>query len=64
MPRRNNRIKQIKPLQISNCDSKRRYPTERQAREVADYQMLINLNLSLSVYRCEVCGGWHLTRKS
>ena len=63
MPRRNKRVKQIKPLQISNCDPKRRYPTERQAREVAEYQMLINCNLSLSVYQCDLCHKWHLTRE-
>ncbi|MDB5178035.1 MAG: iviTM7 [Candidatus Saccharibacteria bacterium] len=46
----------------SSCQTKRRFGTERQAKEAADYQMLVKSDLELSVYKCELCGGWHLTR--
>ena len=47
---------------INNCDKKRKYRTEKQALESADYQMLINQGLELSVYKCERCRMWHLTK--
>ncbi len=64
MPRHNKQIKHIKAIFINNCQTKRQYSTERQAREVADYQMLINNDLELSVYKCDSCNKWHLTRRS
>jgi hypothetical protein len=47
----------------SSCEQKRRFGTERQAKEAAEYQMLIKPDLELAVYKCELCGGWHLTRQ-
>ncbi|MDB5165493.1 MAG: iviTM7 [Candidatus Saccharibacteria bacterium] len=47
----------------SNCDQKRRFDTEKKARDAAEYQMLIKPELELDVYKCELCGGWHLTRQ-
>lgn len=46
------------------CGDKRRYATEREAREVADQQEMLNYtqDLQLKVYKCATCGGWHLTR--
>ena len=64
MPRRNKTIKHTKITLVNNCQTKRQYLTERQAREVANYQMLINNNLELSVYKCDSCNKWHLTRQN
>ncbi len=46
------------------CEAKRAFPTEKQAREAADYQMLQYMTLSLAVYKCPTCGYWHLTRQA
>jgi hypothetical protein len=62
MPRKNNTPKHHSFRSVNNCDTKRRYKTEKEALAAADYQMLVNQNLELSVYKCELCGGWHLTR--
>jgi len=50
-----------KPL----CQGKRRYATEQEALQVGEEQQLLNFgqDLILSTYRCNICGGWHLTRK-
>ena len=64
MPRRNNIPNHTKFKFISSCDTKRRFGTKIQAEAAADYQNLIQSELELSVYRCELCGGWHLTRRS
>jgi hypothetical protein len=64
MPRHNRQIKHIKAVFVNNCQSKRQYSNERQAREVAEYQMLINTGLELSIYLCDDCHKWHLTRQS
>jgi len=48
----------------SGCDQKRRFKAEKEAREAAEYQMLITPTLELSVYMCQMCGGWHLTRRA
>lgn len=46
------------------CDGKRMYASEREAREIADQQELLNFGqeLELNTYRCIKCGKWHLTR--
>jgi len=61
MPRRNNGVKYIRQVYQRNCDSKRRYKNEQEARQTADYQMLLNQDLELSVYKCDMCNFWHLT---
>jgi len=63
MPRRNKQIKHTKTTDNNSCDSKRQYLTERQANQTAEYQMLINSDLELSVYQCDICHKWHLTRR-
>lgn len=64
MPRHNRPIKH-EPFQfVSRCQNKRRFPDERQAKEAAEHQMLIKPSLTLSTYKCESCGGWHLTRQT
>ncbi|MEP6710244.1 MAG: hypothetical protein ABJA64_00820 [Candidatus Saccharibacteria bacterium] len=46
-----------------NCQNKRRFANEKDAQQAADDQMLMKMDLELSVYQCRLCGGWHLTRK-
>lgn len=47
------------PLQA--CRSKRRFETEREADDAA-YQAKME-GRTLGVYRCDWCGGWHLTSR-
>jgi len=61
MPRRNNGAKYVRQIFVRNCDSKRQYKNEREAKQTAEYQMLIHQNLELSVYKCDMCNYWHLT---
>ena len=60
MPRRNNTLK-FTPFRAQNCESKRKYNTENEAKQTAEYQMLITKDLELSVYKCDLCQKWHLT---
>jgi hypothetical protein len=62
MPRRNKQIKHIVTSLQTTCLSKRRFNNEQSALKAADDQMLINMSLSLRVYKCDYCTGWHLTR--
>lgn len=66
MPRRNRPIKHIytKLVINDNCSPKRKFGSEREALRAAEFQMLVNPNLELSVYRCNICLKWHLTRQS
>lgn len=61
MPRRNKRIKHIVSSLQTACLTKRRFANEHAARTAAENQMLMNVSLSLNVYRCDYCTGWHLT---
>jgi hypothetical protein len=64
MPRQNH-TPPHRPFQFtSSCQQKRRFATERQALEAADYQMLVKPGLELAVYKCPDCHGWHLTRRT
>jgi len=64
MPRKNNAVPHTPFLFVSQCQNKRRFKNEKEAIEAAEYQMLIKPTLELSVYKCEFCSGWHLTRQS
>lgn len=44
--------------------TKRRYRNEKQAQKAAELQMLENMNINLSIYKCDLCGYWHLTRNA
>jgi hypothetical protein len=46
--------------QIENCRRKRRFATEREADDAA-YRARME-GRRLGIYRCQLCGGWHLTR--
>jgi len=61
MPRRNH-TKPHQPFQfVNNCNAKRRFASKLQAETAANEQMLTNDGLKLAIYKCELCGGWHLT---
>jgi hypothetical protein len=64
MPRRNKRVAH-EPYETSRftCD-KRRFKSEGEALKAAELQMLEKMMLELSVYKCDICGQWHLTRKT
>lgn len=66
MPRRNRPIKHIyeKLVINDNCNPKRKFGSEYEALRAAEYQMLINFDLELAVYKCDTCRKWHLTRNS
>lgn len=65
MPRKNSQTKHLRFTRtVINCNEKRKYPTEKMAQSAADYQMLINYQLELSVYKCEFCKKWHLTKNT
>jgi hypothetical protein len=64
MPRRNNTIVHARFHFANNCDRKRRFAREKEALDAAEYQMLITPSLELAVYKCDLCGGWHLTRQT
>lgn len=62
MPRRNRTQKHVTYNDKNTCQSKRRFTTELLAAKAASLQELQNQGV-FSVYKCERCGGWHLTRK-
>jgi len=62
MPRRNKSIKHVQSPIVS-CSPKRQFDKEKIAKEAAEYQMLIKPSLELSVYQCNICNKWHLTRQ-
>jgi hypothetical protein len=64
MPRRNKPVEQHRSTltnNLNNCQSKRRFRSLNEAEKVAELQMLQDMRLELSVYKCDYCGGWHLT---
>lgn len=63
MPRKHTPSKHL-PFQLRRrCSSKRAFATEKDAQEAAELQMLVDMQLTLSVYQCSDCGKWHLTRQ-
>jgi hypothetical protein len=63
MPRRNKTVPHQAYTFVSHCQKKRRFSSEKEAKEAADIQMTLVSNVELGVYKCELCGGWHLTSK-
>jgi hypothetical protein len=64
MPRQNKTIPHKPFVFINNCKQKRRLTNEREALKAADEQMLLKPDLELTAYKCDLCGGWHLTNKN
>jgi hypothetical protein len=62
MPRHNQYTKHQPFVLHKSCDSKRSYKNEIEAQKIAELQMLENINLELSVYKCDSCKFWHLTK--
>lgn len=63
MPRRNNTPKHQPYKDTNTCRSKRKFPNEEQAKSTAELLELQN-NQSFTTYKCDRCGGWHLTKES
>jgi len=62
MPRKNNNSIH-RPYSTSGLFCvKKRFKTEKEAQDAAEFQMLEHMSLELSVYKCESCKYWHLTR--
>ena len=64
MPRRNQTNKHQPFVLHKSCNTKRCYPNRIEAQKIAELQMLENISLELSVYKCDECRFWHLTRNS
>lgn len=64
MPRKNRSIKH-QPFSSNDlfC-TKRKFRNEKEAQEAAEFQMLQDMNLELSIYKCDMCIYWHLTRNT
>jgi hypothetical protein len=70
MPRRNRRTPAPPPVsfqpraaQRAACATKERYDTEAEARSIALMNAPRGKPASTTPYRCDVCGGWHLTSR-
>lgn len=51
-------------LVVHNCEKKRRFSDEFAARAAAQERLQqLGQKDGLSVYRCPLCAGWHLTSK-
>lgn len=49
---------------VRNCQAKRRFSDEFAARAAAQERLQqLGQKDGLSVYRCPLCAGWHLTSK-
>jgi hypothetical protein len=46
---------------LTNCQSKKSYPTKQQAEETATY-LFYQKGFNLDVYRCNLCEMFHLTK--
>ncbi len=72
MPRRNRRPPSPPRLDTADadrrrreaCHSKERYTTEAEARAIALMNAPRGRRAAVTAYRCDVCGGWHLTSRA
>jgi hypothetical protein len=49
--------------EIANCKKKRRHPDEVTARAAASVVCEEYNMLSVGIYKCRHCNGWHVTTK-
>ena len=70
MPRRNRRTPGPPPVtfqparaQRASCERKERYASEAEARSIALMNTPRGRSAAVTPYRCELCGGWHLTSR-
>lgn len=66
MPRRNYQHKPLKhqPFQLAgeqNCQAKKAFLTEHEARQAVNYIQQLNPEAQLDVYYCPTCQKYHLT---
>ena len=63
MPRHNKSLAH-KPFSFYiSCLNKQQYRNENEAQKAAEFHMLEHMGLELSVYKCDSCKYWHLTRQ-
>jgi len=62
VPRRHQNPRHIPFQSAQDCSPKKRYGSEFLAKRAAEESMSLDYNLELYVYKCDLCGGWHLTR--
>jgi hypothetical protein len=46
-----------------SCERKERYASEAEARSIALMNAPRGRSAAVTPYRCELCGGWHLTSR-
>ncbi len=46
------------------CEGKNQYTSQDEAQRAADFHMLENMNIELTVYECPVCRFWHMTTET
>lgn len=63
MPRKNKSSKNSRSNFNHLFCVKRKFRNEKEAHNAAEFQMLQDMNLELTVYKCNLCASWHLTRK-
>ncbi len=65
MPRKNRQTKATRTTFNlgGDCFHKKRYTNELIAKRDAEAMQLGSFDLELSVYKCQRCGGWHLTSR-
>ena len=43
------------------CEGKNQYKTEAEAQDAAEFHMLEDMTVELAIYKCTICGYWHMT---
>jgi hypothetical protein len=68
VPRRHRRAAGPPPVvfeppraQRASCETKERYASEAEARSIALMNAPRGRAAATKPYRCDICGGWHLT---
>jgi len=54
--------RRFKDIRRSECERKKRYASEAEARATADHQARAS-GKELKVYECPWCRGWHLSSR-
>jgi hypothetical protein len=64
MPRRNRAPIHTPFRDLRVPHTKRKFSNKESAQTAAELGMLQTTGLELSIYKCDQCGGWHLTSRS
>jgi hypothetical protein len=54
--------RRFKEIRRKECERKKRYASQEEARETADHQARTT-GRELNVYECSWCRGWHLSSR-